>query len=63
MVLVMMGRCKQYAGFDGFQAIELALRLVGYRLTEINARSGGRLRWQFGDNGRLPDEWAQKDAG
>jgi hypothetical protein len=48
-------------GVDGFQAIELALRFIGYRLMDINAKSGGRLRWQFGDNGELPRDWAQNN--
>jgi hypothetical protein len=46
---------------DGFQAIELALRFIGWRLSDINANNVGRLRWQFGDNGKLPKEWAQKE--
>ena len=49
-------------GVDGFQAIELALRFIGYRLTDINAKNGRKLRWEFGDNGELPKEWAQKDG-
>ena len=48
-------------GVDGFQAIDLALRFIGYRLTDINAKNGGRLRWQFGDNGELPKGWEQKN--
>ena len=48
-------------GVDGFQAIELALRYIGHRLSDINAKNSGRLRWQFGDNGGLPKEWAQKE--
>jgi hypothetical protein len=49
-------------GVDAFQAIELALRFIGHRLTDINAKNGGRLRWQFGDNGQLPNEWAQETS-
>ncbi len=48
-------------GVDGFQAIELALRFIGYRLADINAKSGDRLRWKFGDDGHLPKEWAQQE--
>jgi hypothetical protein len=49
-------------GLDAFQAIELALRFIGYRLTDINEKSAGRLRWEFGDEGQLPQEWAQKES-
>ena len=45
-------------GVDGFQAIELALRFVGWRLADINSKNGGRLRWL---DGQLPKEWAQKE--
>jgi hypothetical protein len=41
-------------GVDGFQAIELALRFISQRLTEINGKNGGRLRWL---DGQLPHEW------
>jgi len=44
-------------GVDGFQAIELALRYIGYRLADIDAKNGGRLRWC---DGQLPREWAVK---
>ena len=47
-------------GVDGFQAVELALRFIGHRLTDINSKNGGRLRWEFGDDGRIPKEWEQK---
>ena len=53
-------RVEAIFGVDGFQAVELALRYIGYRLTDINAKNGGRLRWEFGDGGQLPEEWAQK---
>ena len=46
-------------GVDAFQAIELALRFVCYRVTSINDEHGGRLRWE---DGELPKEWAQKDS-
>src|SRR5271156_1806348 len=49
-------------GVDAFQAVERALRFIGHRLTDINAKNGGRLRWQFGDNGQLPNEWAQETS-
>jgi hypothetical protein len=48
-------------GVDGFQAIELALRFIAYRLADINAKSGGTLRWEFGDDGQIPKEWAQRE--
>jgi hypothetical protein len=41
-------------GVDGFQAIELAIRFIGQRLADINAKNGGRLRWL---DGELPKEW------
>src|SRR5215469_12399014 len=41
-------------GVDGFQAIELALRFIGQRLAEINAKNGGHLRWL---DGPLPKVW------
>jgi hypothetical protein len=47
-------------GVDAFQAMELAIRYVGYRIFDINAKNGGRLRWEFGDDGRIPDEWKLK---
>ncbi len=47
-------------GIDGFQAIELALRFIGHRVADINAKNRGRLRWQFGENGHIPEEWALK---
>jgi hypothetical protein len=49
-------------GVDGFHAIELALRFIGYRLADIDAKNGRRLRWQFGDDGRIPEDWAQKEV-
>lgn len=48
-------------GVDGFQAIELALRFIGYMLADINAKSGGSLRWEFGGDGQIPKEWAQQE--
>ena len=45
-------------GVDGFQAIELALQFIGWRLADINSKNGGRLRWL---DGELPKEWAQKE--
>lgn len=47
-------------GSDGFQALELALRFVGYRMADIDAKSSGRLRWEFGTDGKIPKEWAQQ---
>ena len=48
-------------GIDEFQAIELALKYIGYRLSDINESSGSRLRWQVaGQTSELPTEWAQK---
>jgi hypothetical protein len=43
-------------GVDAFQAIELALRFVESRLADIDAKSGGRLRWL---DGTLPKDWAE----
>lgn len=51
-------RVEGIFGVDAFQAIELAMRYVGHRLSDIDAKNGGRLRWEFGDNERLPPEWA-----
>jgi len=45
-------------GVDGFQALELALRFIGQRLADINAKNGGRLRWL---DGHLPKEWEQEE--
>jgi hypothetical protein len=47
-------------GVDAFQALELAMRYVGWRLSAIDRESGGLLRWEFGDDGRIPKEWEQK---
>jgi hypothetical protein len=49
-------------GADAFQAIELAIRFVGYRMFSINAENGGRLRWEFGDDQQIPKDWEQKPA-
>jgi len=46
--------CTAIIGIDEFQAIELALRYIVRRLTDINAKNGGRLRWL---DERLPKEW------
>ena len=43
-------------GIDAFQAIELALRFIHSRLTDINLKNGNRLRWL---DEQLPKEWAQ----
>jgi hypothetical protein len=45
-------------GVDSFQAIELALRFIGWRLADINSKNGSRLRWLGVE---LPTEWAQKE--
>lgn len=45
-------------GIDAFQALELALRFVGWRLADISVRNGGRLRWL---DEQLPKEWAQQE--
>jgi len=47
-------------GVDAIQAIELAIRYVAWRMFDISAKNGGRLRWEFGDDGRLPAEWEPK---
>jgi len=56
-------RVEAIFGVDAFQALELALRYVGWRLSAIDRESGGHLRWEFGDDGRIPKEWAQKPVG
>jgi hypothetical protein len=45
-------------GIDAFQAIELALRFIHSRLTDINLKNGGRLRWL---DEQLPNGWAQQE--
>jgi hypothetical protein len=45
-------------GIDAFQAIELALRFVHWRLADINVKNGSRLRWL---DEQLPKEWAQEE--
>jgi hypothetical protein len=52
------GRTEAIFGCDALQAIELGMRYIEHRLGDIDAKSGGRLRWQFGDDQRLPPEWA-----
>lgn len=47
-------------GIDAFQSLELAMQFVRWRLSAIDRESGGRLRWEFGDDGRIPKEWEQK---
>lgn len=53
-------RVEAIFGVDAFQALELAMRYVGWRMSAIDSESGGRLRWEFGDDGRIPKEWGQK---
>lgn len=53
-------RIEAIFGVDAFQALELAMRYVGWRLFDIDRKSGGRLRWGFSDDGRIPKEWEQK---
>jgi hypothetical protein len=45
-------------GIDACQAIELALRFIGWRLADINVKNGCRLRWL---DEQLPKDWAQKE--
>jgi len=45
-------------GVDAFQAIELALRFVHWRLADINVKNSSRLRWL---DAQLPKEWAQQE--
>lgn len=47
-------------GIDAFQALELAMRFIEYTMADIDDKSGGQLRWEFGDDKRIPREWAQK---
>jgi hypothetical protein len=45
-------------GVDAFQAMELAIRFVGWRMFDINAKNGGRLRWQIDEESTaIPHEW------
>ncbi len=53
-------RIEAIFGVDAFQALELAMKYIEHRLADIDEKSGGRLRWEFGDNKRIPKEWAQK---
>ena len=50
-------------GVDGFQAIELSMKFIEHRLADIDEKSGNRLRWAFGDDNRIPKEWALKTSG
>ena len=51
-------RTEAIFGVDAFHAIELAMRYVGYRVSDIDEKSGGKLRWKYSDNQRIPPEWA-----
>lgn len=53
-------RVEAIFGVDAFQALELAMRYVGWRLSAIDRENGGRLRWEFGDDCRIPKEWESK---
>jgi hypothetical protein len=46
-------RVRYAAGVDGFQALELALKLIGSVLYRLNSQAGGRLRWEFDESGGL----------
>jgi hypothetical protein len=36
-------------GVDAFQALQLALSILGVQLEELNKELGGRLRWELGE--------------
>ena len=55
------GGSEAIFGCDAFQALQLAMRYIEHRLSDIDAKSGGRLRWDFGDDQRLPSEWALEE--
>jgi hypothetical protein len=44
-------------GIDGLQAIELAVRFICQRLSDINSKNGRRLRWL---DEPLPKKWEQQ---
>jgi hypothetical protein len=46
-------RVRYAAGVDAFQAIELALRLIGAFLHRLNGQAGGRIRWKCDESGGL----------
>jgi hypothetical protein len=54
------GHVQAIYGVDACQALELAMKHVQYRVWDINQESGGRLRWEFGDDQRIPDDWRLK---
>ena len=47
-------------GVDAYQALELAMRYLEGRLWDINEKSGGLLRWDCGQNQRIPEDWKAK---
>ena len=55
-------RVEAIFGVDAFQAIELALRFIGSKLTFLNSQSASRLRWEFGEKGDLgfPSGWTKQ---
>ena len=53
-------RVEGIFGVDAFEAIEFAVQYVSSKMFAINAESGGRLRWEFGNKGLVPQEWKQK---
>jgi hypothetical protein len=46
-------RVKYAAGVDAFQAIELALRMIGTELAVLNREHEGRFRWECDEHGGL----------
>ena len=44
-------RVKYAAGIDPFQAIELALKIIGAELARLNSEHDGQLYWECDDRG------------
>ncbi len=55
-------RVEAIFGVDAFRALELAIRFIAHRVADIDEKSGGRLRWEFADDKRIPKEWALKTS-
>jgi hypothetical protein len=46
-------KVRYTCGIDPFQALQLALSILGVELEVLNKELGGRLRWECDDSGRL----------
>jgi hypothetical protein len=46
-------RVRYAAGVDGFQAIELTVKLIGVVLSKLSRELNGRLRWECDENGGI----------